>query len=188
MTDEELVATWRHYLARSLSSARRRAARKGRAPLQFDLDLPFLLRMLVAQQGCCAITGLKFSAEYYPDALVKMPLAPSIDRILPSAGYQGINVRLVVTAANFAKNQWSDVLLRRIAHGVVDTERVQERQWFTEQRRRIRRAEKIAANLSGAALERQRRVIAALRAALTKGPARLIGAGRSASLARQRKA
>ena len=129
-----------------------------------------------AQQGRCAVSGLAFSDERHEDAFVKTPFAPSLDRIDSTAGYLKGNVRLVCMAANFALNQWGDDVLRRLAHGVVETERKVHAAWFRDQRRKLRTAEKQAETMSGKELAKQRQVIAGLKRALTMGPARLGGA------------
>ncbi|GAB4356289.1 MAG: hypothetical protein Kow00114_07130 [Kiloniellaceae bacterium] len=87
-------------------------------------------------------------------------------------------MRLVTVIANIAMGQWGEDVLRRLAHGVVEIEKRAHAQWFREQRRKLRQAEKVAENLSGAELARQKRVIAGLKAALTKAPARLAAAGK----------
>ena len=71
-------------------------------------------------------------------------------------------------------------MLRQIAHGIVVTERVQERDWYRKQQLKIRRAERVMEGMKGENLKRQERVIAGLKAALKKGPARLRGASRRA--------
>jgi hypothetical protein len=108
---------------------------------------------------------------------VKTPFEPSLDRIDSSGGYTRTNVRLVSMVSNFAMGQWGADVLRRLAHGVVETERKVNAKWFRDQRRKLRRAEQAAAAMRGEALSRQKRVIAGLKAALTKGPARLGAAG-----------
>src|SRR3546814_15533675 len=85
-----------------------------------------------------------------------MPFAPSLDRIDSGQGYLKGNVRLVCTIANFALNQWGDSVLRRLAHGVVATEKQVERDWFRHQRRKLRKAEKLAESMTGARSEERR--------------------------------
>ena len=145
--------------------------------LACEIDVEFLHSLWEVQQGHCAVSGLEFTDEVHREAFVKTPFAPSVDRINSSKGYVKDNVRLVCTAANFALNQWGDDVLRRVAHGVVDTEQKVQRAWFREQRRKLRNAEKASETLSGKELSQQRRSIAALRRVLTMGPARLGGAG-----------
>ncbi len=168
-------------LRKVLNRARGRARVR---TLDFDVDMAHLLSLWREQKGRCAVSGLSFTEEWKGESFVKTPFGPSLDRIDSSKGYMQENVRLVCMAANFALNQWGDDILRRLAHGVVDTERKVHQAWFREQRRKLRRAEKQAATLSGKSLERQKRVIAGLKAAITKGPARLSGAAIHAVISR----
>ena len=133
------------------------------------------------------MSGIAFSSERRSDAFVKTPFAPSLDRIDSSKGYVRGNVRLVCMAANFALNQWGDDILRRLAHGVVETERKIHGAWFRTQRRKLRRAEKEAETMTGEELARQRHVIAGLKRALTMGPARLGGAALKARFEAQKR-
>ncbi len=155
-------------------SRTRRSARSRNLPM--DIDVEFLRSLWEAQQGCCAVSGLAFTDEPHKEAFVKTPFAPSLDRIDSSRGYLKGNVRLVCIAANFALNEWGDDVLRRLAHGVVETERQVHRVWFRDQRRKLRNADKAAETMTGKELAQQRRIIAGLKRALTMGPARL-GAG-----------
>jgi hypothetical protein len=164
---------------RALLNRSRRSARSRN--LAFGLDIDFLQSLWEAQGGHCAVSGLAFSDERHEHAFVKTPFAPSLDRIDTAQGYTQDNVRLVCMAANFALNQWGDDVLRRLAHGVVETERKVHKAWFREQRRKLREAEKAAEAMTGKDLDRQRRVIAGLKRALTMGPARLRGAALKAA-------
>ena len=165
--------TVRKLVTQSRSSAKERH-------LSFDLTVGNVTEIWDNQTGRCALSGLAFSEERYEHARVKMPFAASIDRIDDKKGYVLGNVRLVCAAANFARNQWGDTVLRRLAHGIVETERVVEGPWYREQRRKLRAAEKAAAGMTGKKLERQKHVISGLKAAITKGPARSRGAARKA--------
>lgn len=112
--DHEIV------LRRVLNRARSRARARD---MKIDVDLEFLLSMWREQDGRCAVSGLSFSEDWKDDSFVKTPFGPSLDRIDSARGYEKSNVRLVCMAANFALNQWGDDILRRLAHGVVETER-----------------------------------------------------------------
>ncbi len=165
-----------------------RTRRSARARnLAMDIDLEFLRSLWEAQQGCCAVSGLAFTDEPHKEAFVKTPFAPSVDRIDSSRGYLKENVRLVCMAANFALNQWGDDVLRRLAHGVVGTERKVHRAWFRDQRRKLRNAEKAAETKTGKELAQQRRIIAGLKRTLTMGPARLGGAALKAHRSMRRR-
>jgi hypothetical protein len=155
---------------------RRTISRAKARNFAIDVDLEFLLSLWKAQQGCCAVSGYAFSDEFHKDAFVKTPFAPSLDRIDSSKGYVKENVRLVSMIANFAMGQWGHDVLRRFAHGVVETERKVHSAWFRKQRRKLRNAERAAESMNGEELVRQKRVIAGLKRAITMGPARLGGA------------
>jgi hypothetical protein len=105
--------------------------------LRIDLTLRHLARTFAEQRRCCAITGVKFNRDPYEKAFVKLPLAPSVHRIDNSDGYTRRNVLLVCAASNFAQNQWSDDVLRCVAHGVVDKERKLKCNWFAQQERKL---------------------------------------------------
>lgn len=160
---------------------RRTRGRARRCGFAIDVDLEFLQSLWEAQEGHCAVSGIEFSDEYHKNAFVKTPFEPSLDRIDSSGGYTKGNVRLVCMIANFAMGQWGDRVLRRFAHGVVETERKAQKSWFRQQRRKLRQAEKAAESMTGDELRRQKRVIAGLKRALTMGPARLGGAADNAS-------
>lgn len=165
-------------LRKILGRTQRRARACGFA---IDIDLDFLHALWRAQEGRCAVSGITFSDEYHRHAFVKTPLEPSLDRIDSRGGYTKENVRLVSMIANFAMGQWGTDVLRRLAHGVVETERRVHAAWFRDQRRKLRKAEKAAETMAGAELARQKRVIGGLKATLTKGPARLGAAGKKAT-------
>lgn len=172
-------AELRTVLHRARSRAR---ARK----LKLDVDLEFLVSLWHRQKGRCAVSGLSFSEEWKDEAFVKTPFGPSLDRIDSSKGYERENVRLVCMAANFALNEWGDDVLRRLAHGVVGTERKVHRAWFRSQRRKLRKAEQQAEAMRGRELIKQRKVIAGLKRSITMGPARLSGAGIVAAISKNK--
>ncbi len=169
-------------LTTELKAVLNRARRSAKSrDFSIAVDLEFLHSLWEAQKGCCAVSGLAFTNEQHEGAFVKYPFGLSLDRIDSSKGYVQDNVRLVCVVANFALNQWGDDVLRRLAHGVVSKEREVHRVWFRDQRRKLRDAEKVSEAMTGKDLARQRRVIAGLKATLTKGPARLSGAALKAS-------
>tara|TARA_R110002074_G_scaffold246040_1_gene418006 strand:- start:1059 stop:1616 length:558 start_codon:yes stop_codon:yes gene_type:complete len=159
---------------------RARASTKSRG-LEVDLDVEYLSDLWEAQGGHCAVSGLPFTRETHTNAFVKTPFAPSVDRIDCSKGYLKGNVRLVCVISNFALNEWGDNVLRRLAHGVVATEKEVHKDWFRDQKRKLRQAEAKAISMTGSDLVSQRRVIAGLKRALTMGPARLGGAAITAN-------
>ena len=164
-------------LRRALASARANARRRGET---FDLTLETLTELWRAQGGRCALSGLEFDDERFPDAFVKRPFAASVDRIDTAGDHVLSNVRLVCVAVNFARGQWGDDVVRQVAHGIVETERAEARGWYHAKRAELAEAHRRLADLDGDAYARQKRRIAGLKAALTKGPARLRAAGRRA--------
>ncbi len=177
-----LTQEMRQHLRNALNAARGRARKRGES---FDLTIDFLVSLWERQEGRCALSGLAFHDEPFDKAHVKRPFAPSIDRIEPSLPYTQDNVQLVCTAVNFARGQWGDDVLRQIAHGVVETERKDQDAWYQEKTAELEQAKQVLETLVGAQRERQKRHIAGLKAARTKGPTRLRGAARRAT--KQRK-
>lgn len=158
------------YLEKRVSGARQRAAKRD---WLFGITMAHVREMLTAQGGRCAVSGLDFNFQRFPNSFVKYPFAPSIDRIDPRGGYTPDNVRLVCTAANFGMGDWGDEVLLTIAKGVVDHSSAippPDENWITRQQRKIAAAEEIARGLRGKNLENQKRRIAALKRALTLGP------------------
>lgn len=173
MKPQDIEAQLRKALGRAKRSARSRGRR-------FDLTIEFLRKLWNEQGGRCAVSGIAFTAERHDEAFVKTPFGPSIDRIDNTGGYTADNVRLVCMVANFAMNQWSDDVLRRLAHGVAEIERKEERAWFDEQHKKLQIAQQNAERLTGKQLKCQKNIIAGLKRSITMGPARLRGAARKA--------
>jgi hypothetical protein len=73
----ELPAIAAKFLHRLLMQTRNRARR---ADIPFTLSDDYAEQQFAAQHGRCDVTGLEFHLERFPDALVKHPFAPSIDR------------------------------------------------------------------------------------------------------------
>lgn len=82
------------------SNCARRSRQNG---YDFDLTSDWIIQRI--EEGC-VLTGVKFNLDD-----VYNPFAPSIDRIDSSKGYTKDNCRLIVTIANFAKNEWNDEAL-----------------------------------------------------------------------------
>lgn len=79
--------------------ARNRATTKN---LPFDIDAGYLVELLKAQGGVCAISGAEFDLNRPDIAGVARWNAPSIDRIVPERGYIKGNIRIVVYQINCA--------------------------------------------------------------------------------------
>ena len=165
-------------LRAALDRAKRRAHSKG---WSFSLTLDDLRAMWWDQNGRCSLSGLEFHEERFPDVQVRQPFGPSLDREQNSKGYDLDNVRLVCAAVNFARGQWGDDVLRQVAHGIVETERHEERTWYAQQKARLAVAKAELSRLTGEAHKRQKRVVAGIRASITKGPSRSRAAARRAN-------
>lgn len=88
-------------------SAGKRAAVRG---LAFSLDEEEVASAIKA--GTCAATGLSF--DLTPDKKRCNPLAPSLDRVDPAAGYTRENTRVVIWAFNCMRNEFSDEVLETV--------------------------------------------------------------------------
>jgi hypothetical protein len=106
----------REWLRRLQANAKNRA-RKAR--MAFSLRPGAASTLYDQQGGYCAVSGIKFNLERFPDALVKHPFAPSIDRKLSSGGYTEDNVRLVCVAVNFGMGQWGEEGYMTLARAAV---------------------------------------------------------------------
>lgn len=88
----------------ALANARQRAPKK-RVP--FDIDREYVMSRLEEVGGVCELSGIAFVPGYDPDGRYSHnPFGVSIDRIEPAKGYVRGNIRLVLTALNFAINEW----------------------------------------------------------------------------------
>lgn len=99
------------WLAKRLEACQRTDERKKRAN---DLSLEFLLGLHDAQQGRCALSGVRMSHKR--DDL----FAASIDRTVSgAAGHTKGNVKLVCRAINLAKRELSDDAMRAFIRAIV---------------------------------------------------------------------
>ena len=178
---EDPTSVLRAVLNRARKSSRRRNQK-------FDLNIDDLHSLWDAQNGICDVSGLPFSEEECEGTRVKQPFAPSLDCIDPSKGYVRGNVRFVNEAVKFARTEWGDDVLRRLAYGVIKTEQRVHKPWYREQQRKLRSAQRAALFMDGEELPRQKRVIAGYKAVLSKGPAQLGGAALEAHRALDRDA
>lgn len=89
--------------------AKYRAKVKG---IPFDLDPAHVQARINA--GCCELTGIRFDLST-PRAWN----APSLDQIIPSAGYTKDNVRVVLYALNVMANTWGHNRIVEIADAIV---------------------------------------------------------------------
>lgn len=104
-----------------LANARNNAARRG---IEFSVTQEQFLRIAERQRGICAVTGMEFDFRFAIGGK-KRPFFPSIDRINSTQGYSAKNIRLVVTIANYAMNEWGDGPLFEMVDAIIQTRRVQ---------------------------------------------------------------
>jgi hypothetical protein len=161
----------REWLLRLASQARVGAIKRG---IGFDLSPDYGEISFQAQHGRCAVTGIPFRMRRFPDAFVKYPFAPSIDRILSRGGYTPDNTRLVCAAVNFGMGQWGEELFLTLARYAVAYDKAKsasdEKYWYARQDERIAAAETILLILPVEERRTQAHDIARLKASRTKGP------------------
>jgi hypothetical protein len=146
--------------------------------MQFTLPLEFAATLYERQHGRCAVSGVKFDLERFPDALVKHPFAPSIDRILSSGHYTRENVRLVCVAVNFGMGEWGLEVYMTLARAAVAREAKERRDpylqgdsdWHARPREKIAAAKTLRDSLPEVERGPMSGRIRALKAALKKGP------------------
>jgi hypothetical protein len=180
------ITNRQRWLRRLVASAERRARKSGWA---FDLTSDEGLLDRLWNDGRCAITGLSFNLQRFPDALVKHPFAPSLDRKLSSGGYTRDNVRLVCVAVNFGLGQWGEEVYLTLARAAVEhggkIAKLSAVDWEAGYHERIAAAEALLAGLPERERAKQRRRIAGLKSALAKGPDGLRAAAAKAKKTRK---
>jgi hypothetical protein len=160
----------RRWLDRLVSKAERRARI---AELTFDLPQGYASTLFDQQGGQCAVTGIEFNFQGFPDAFVQFPFSPSIDRRLSTGGYTTDNVRLVCAAVNFGMGQWGEEVFLTLARAAVDS--VDRRTldtssvWRANLLDRLRAAEEMLRVVPESERAKQRHRIAGMRSALAKG-------------------
>lgn len=93
-------------LAGLLSQAKRRPKSK---KLGFDLDLEWILNEYNKRNGCCSLTGIRFTLlNNDPGKRYQFPYSPSIDRIDSNKGYTKDNCRLVCAIVNFGLHRFGE--------------------------------------------------------------------------------
>lgn len=95
-------------------------ARSLKVGLGFYLPWQEIFRMGEAQEWRCAVSGIPFDLGYQREGFAYNPFGLSVDRIKCTNGYEPKNVRLVLTAVNFALNDWGDEIFLQIARAVVE--------------------------------------------------------------------
>ncbi len=106
------------HIQNMISAARKRAKTRNR---EFALTIQDVSNLWDTQSGVCAVTGLPLETENTTEAYdnSRNPFGPSIDRIDSTRGYVVGNVRLVVTIANVAMNNWGDTVMEEVFTNVL---------------------------------------------------------------------
>lgn len=94
--------------------AQKRAAANG---MDFNLVKEGIAGRIL--NGVCEATGLPFDLEPGPDKHHANPWAPSLDRKDSRKGYTVDNVQVVCAAYNYAKSEWTDDVLLKLARAIV---------------------------------------------------------------------
>lgn len=99
-----IQSSWENFLSQRLKDAIQRAKRK---QITLDIDLKYLMDLIVAQNYKCAITGKSMTH------ILKDPYMVSIDRIDSTRGYSVGNIQLLCHIVNLAKKNFTDEQIRR---------------------------------------------------------------------------
>jgi hypothetical protein len=94
------------FLARTLTKTRY-AARETRG-LDFDIDLNYVYKLLLEQNGKCALTGWNLEFTRGGEKSRSNPMVCTIDRIDNSKGYIQGNIQLTCWVANKTKSTMSN--------------------------------------------------------------------------------
>lgn len=118
------------HLATMLKQSRNNARARG---LAHCIGIADLRELAARSGGRCALSGIKFEyglakevAEHA--ARRKRPWAPSIDRIDSAGGYITGNIRLVCVAVNIARQDFPDSVLHKIAAGISNMAKQQQKE------------------------------------------------------------
>lgn len=102
---------------KAIDNARQRARRRG---IEFALDTEDIMARLERTGGCCELSGIEFSPSYGDSGRYAFnPYGVSLDRIDATVGYTPSNVRVVLTAVNFAIHQWGLDAYLKIASAIT---------------------------------------------------------------------
>jgi hypothetical protein len=91
----------RSRLSRLMAGARKRAIEAGTS---FDLTVDWLMECFERQGGCCAYTGRPINLAAGGRGWGTGLDAPSLDQMIPGAGYTKANVRIVCWGVNRVKS------------------------------------------------------------------------------------
>jgi hypothetical protein len=102
-----------------LSNAIGRSKKKG---LECSLDKAHLVSLLRKQKYRCAVTAIPFNLNWRDGRDAKRnAFAPSLDRVDNSQGYTKENVRMILSALNYAMNEWGLETYLTIARAATKT-------------------------------------------------------------------
>lgn len=109
------------FLRELLRNAKKNSSARG---LILEITLPDLQDLASMSRGKCELTGIAFEYGVAEEAKNsntrrKRLWAPSIDRKDSSLGYTKENIRLVCAAVNFARQEFGDDVLLKIAAGIA---------------------------------------------------------------------
>lgn len=111
---------WR-YCVRTDGAIKARSRASG---LPCDVDKYFIDELFIIQDYRCEISGLPLKPP--TRGVGRHPFSPSLDRVVPSAGYTKGNVRLVCMMVNLAMSDWGEENLYRLVEAMAGRTR-QER-------------------------------------------------------------
>lgn len=97
------------------NAAKRRARIEG---VGFTLTFEWVKKRVAF--GYCELTGIKFNLSLRKKGRRCNPYGPSIDRRIAGSDYTPENCRVVVTAVNFAMNEWGEDIYAEIAHRYLE--------------------------------------------------------------------
>lgn len=94
-------------------AASRRASTSKRGPLPFTITRAWVEERVA--RGVCEVTGLPFEFGPPPPGMKRHPWSPSLDQKVAGAGYTPENTQVVVTALNYARNEFGDETFATLA-------------------------------------------------------------------------
>lgn len=106
------------YCQRASYGAKERAQKYG---VPYAIDAYTIDELLVRQNYRCAVSGIPFEppARTTPLRFRQNPFGPSLDRIVPDAGYVAGNIRITCVIVNTAMNEWGLPALLRLVEAMA---------------------------------------------------------------------
>lgn len=100
-----------HLVSQMLSAAKGRAKKYG---FEFNIEKKDIEKLLEKSNWTCQATGHKLTSKFND------PYKVSLDRINSNKGYVKGNIRVVATAFNYMKNEYTDRQFYKIARSFVE--------------------------------------------------------------------